>query len=279
MSPRLFMDLAAYLTAAESGHLANGSPTGVKSLSNQVMTGVRAKRKSAGAFRCDNDRRGRFPDRPTHGSFFSGIGMLDFGLEMAGFRTTFQVEVNPCATAVLEKRWPGVRRSTDVRQCNNGNLPRVHILSGGFPCQQISIAGRQEGIGTEEDPTDRSGLWFQFLRLIKELRPFWALIKNVDPLLRTSDGDTVLDGLDRAQYDSWPLVMAAEDLGAPHQRKRTFILARYRNAVELPPVAESRHNVIGALDAARAEWLRIKQELRQVRQPPANPEAAYAKIV
>lgn len=115
------------------------------------------------------------------------------------------------------------------------DLPAVDLLSGGFSCQQIGSAGKREGIGTEDDPTDRSGLWFQFLRLIGELRPFWVIVENVDRLLRTRDGDTVLDGLDRAQYDSWPLVMAAVDLGASHCRRRAFILARDRNPVELPP--------------------------------------------
>jgi DNA (cytosine-5)-methyltransferase 1 len=97
---------------------------------------------------------------------------------MAGFKTAFQVEKDSYAGVVLEKRWPDVARHTDVRQCNASNLPHIDILSGGFPCQQISIAGRQEGIGTEEDPTDRSGLWFQFLRLISELRPYWSWQKS-----------------------------------------------------------------------------------------------------
>ncbi len=239
----------------------------------------KTKSKLTVAHWCDHDRQGTSPERPTHGSLFTGVGLIDYGLEMAGFQTAFQVEIDPYATAVLERHWPGVRRFTDVRECNASNLPHVDILSGGFPCVDISVAGNMEGIGTEEDPTDRSGLWFQFLRLSKELRPFWVLAENFDQLMCSADGDSVLMGLEKAGYDCWPLVMAAEDLGAPHKRQRTFILARNRNAVELPAVSASRRDIIEALDAARAEWLRIKQHLGSMGDVSGDPEVAYGEIV
>ena len=130
-----------------------------------------------------------------HGSLFSGVGGIDLGLAWAGFEVVWQVEIAPFARKILEKRWPGVRKLYDVRRCGRDNLEPVDLISGGSPCQQISCAGKREGIGTPDSPTERSGLWFEYLRIIGELRPRWVLIENVSRLLDTADGETVLDGL------------------------------------------------------------------------------------
>jgi site-specific DNA-cytosine methylase len=206
--------------------------------------------------------------RLRHGSLFTGVGGIDLGLEWAGFETAWQVENNLFARKVLEKHWEDVPRLTDVRECGKHNLEGVDIISGGFPCQQVSCAGKREGIGTAECPTERSGLWFEFLGIIRELRPPGVLIENVSRLLRTRDGDSVLSDMEQAGYSCTPLVLGAEILGAPHERKRAWILCHDRAAdrpgIEgvmtehwaLPPECQRR------MEKARGRWDYWKNELR-----------------
>src|SRR3990167_10929952 len=124
------------------------------------------------------------------GSLFSGIGGLELGLEWAGVgRTVWQVELDPYCRAVLAKHWPDAQRFTDVRDCNSTNLPPVDVLCGGFPCQDISDAGKRAGITGA-----RSGLWSEFARIIRELRPRYVVVENVRALL-VRGIDTVLGDL------------------------------------------------------------------------------------
>src|SRR4051812_11674256 len=90
------------------------------------------------------------------GSLFAGIGGIDLGLERAGMRCAWQVEIDDYATRVLAKHWPNVHRERDVRTCGAANLAPVDLICGGFPCQDISYAGRGEGLGGA-----RSGLWYE----------------------------------------------------------------------------------------------------------------------
>jgi len=162
----------------------------------------------------------------THGSLFSGVGMVDYGLQAAGFRTLWQVERGAYCLEILRLRFPGARKHTDVRECGRHNLERVCLISGGFPCQQISVAGNMEGIGTSGNPTECSGLWFEMFRVVRELRPRWVLIENVARLLRKDDGDTVLGNMEGEGYACWPHILGVGDCGAPHTRKRTWVLCR-----------------------------------------------------
>lgn len=155
----------------------------------------------------------------TYGSLFSGIGGLDLGLDRAGFECRFQVEIDPYCTKVLERHWPNVRRYGDITKVDGRELERVDLLCGGFPCVDISAAGRQEGI---EAP--RSGLWFEFARIIRELRPRYVLIENVAALLVRGMG-RVLGELAACGYDAEWQVLSACAVGAPHPRNRVFILA------------------------------------------------------
>jgi DNA (cytosine-5)-methyltransferase 1 len=102
-------------------------------------------------------------------------------------------------------------------------LPKVTVLSGGFPCTDLSIAGKKKGLGTKDAPTDRSGLWYEFARVISELRPPWLLIENVSHL-RNNGADQVLLDLEGLNYSAWPCVVGAEAIGAPHQRNRVWIV-------------------------------------------------------
>jgi DNA (cytosine-5)-methyltransferase 1 len=162
----------------------------------------------------------------THGSLFSGIGGGDIGFDLAGFDNRFQVENDPFCREVLEirkSRWPNVQLFSDVRDVGKHNLPFVDVISGGFPCHDISTAGKKLGIGTYDNPTKRSGLWFEFARIIGECRPPWVLIENV-PGLKIRGGDQVFSDLEAANYAFWPTVVGAEIFGAPHQRNRVWVL-------------------------------------------------------
>lgn len=157
-------------------------------------------------------------------SLFSGIGAHDLGLEWAGMKIVGQVEIDEFSIAALNKHWPDVPKWTDIRtvstddiRCACGN---IDIITGGFPCQDISTAGKQAGIEGE-----RSGLWREMWRIIRDLRPNWLLIENV-PALRTKGADTVLGALEELGYSCWPLVVGAIHSGAPHQRLRVLIIAR-----------------------------------------------------
>jgi DNA (cytosine-5)-methyltransferase 1 len=154
------------------------------------------------------------------GSLFSGIGGLDLGLERAGVgRTVWQVEINPFCRRVLERHWPDAIRYEDVTAVDWAQVEPVEVLCGGFPCQDISIAGRGAGLDGE-----RSGLWSEYLRAIRSLRPAYVVVENVPALLARGMG-RVLGDLAESGYDAeWDCVPAAA-VGAPHLRDRVFILA------------------------------------------------------
>ncbi len=157
----------------------------------------------------------------TFGSLFSGIGGLDLGLERAGMHCAWQVEIDNHATKVLEKQWPHVTRFRDVRHVGKHNLTPVDVLAGGFPCQNISLANTTGPIGID---APQSGLWAEFFRIICELQPRYVLVENVSALLYRGMG-RVLGDLASIGYDAEWQVLRASSFGAPHQRKRLFIVA------------------------------------------------------
>jgi len=171
-----------------------------------------------------------------HGSLFTGIGGIDLGFEWAGLDTRWQVEIDPFCNKVLDKHWPTVKRYLDVKNVGEQNLEKVDIISGGFPCQDISIAGsvidrpgqaKKRGLGLRGS---RSGLWREYYRIIQQLRPKWVLVENVARLVTTAAGDTVLTQMEAANYSCWPFVVGANILGAPHERRRVWILC-HNNAI------------------------------------------------
>lgn len=153
------------------------------------------------------------------GSLFTGIGGCDLGFERAGMRVLWQSEIDPFATTVLRKHWPDVPNHGDIRGIRAGTVEPVDVLCGGFPCQDISVAGKGDGIDGE-----RSGLWREYARLVRELRPLWVVAENV-PALRTRGYDRVADDLEAAGYTVQAFVVGADDIGAPHRRKRVWIVA------------------------------------------------------
>lgn len=159
----------------------------------------------------------------TFGSLFAGIGGFDLGFERAGMVCKWQVEIDDYANKVLRKHWPDVHRERDIRQCGIHNLQRVDVICGGFPCQDISYAGLGAGLDGE-----RSGLFFEAVRVVRELQPQVIVLENVAALL-TRGLDRVLGTLAEIGYDAeWHCIPAAA-VGAPHIRDRVFILAHGEN--------------------------------------------------
>ncbi len=154
------------------------------------------------------------------GSLFSGIGGLELGLEMAGIgETVWQVEQNKLCLAVLAKHWPEAKRFDDVCSVGARNLEPVDLICGGFPCQDVSSAGKRAGLAGA-----RSGLWYEFSRILDELHPQWVVVENV-----TSGAklwvDAVRRDLERLGYATLPIPLAAADVGAAHERARVFLVA------------------------------------------------------
>ena len=156
----------------------------------------------------------------TVGSLFSGIGGLDLGLEWAGLGPVkWQVEIDPYAQAILARHWPDVPRHRDVRACGVGNLSPVDVVCGGFPCQDVSVAGKGAGLAGA-----RSGLWYEYARIVGELRPRYVVVENVSALA-VRGLDSVLGCLAALGYDACWFPLRASDVGAPHRRERLFIVA------------------------------------------------------
>lgn len=162
-------------------------------------------------------------ERKTHLSLFTGIGGLDLAAEAAGFETVGQCEWADYPTKVLEKHWPDVPRWRDIRTLTGDSfyertgLRTVDIISGGFPCQPFSIAGKQRG---KED--DRY-LWPEMARVIEELRPTWVVGENVAGIIKLALDD-VLSDLEGKGYATRTFLIPAAGVGAPHKRYRTAIV-------------------------------------------------------
>jgi DNA (cytosine-5)-methyltransferase 1 len=153
------------------------------------------------------------------GSLFAGIGGFDLGFQRAGMQATWQVELDPYCRAVLAQHFPDAERFEDVREVGAHNLAPVDVVAAGFPCQDISSIGRGAGMAGE-----RSGLWSEVARIIRELRPRYLVVENVAEL-RSRGLDRVLADLAACGYDAeWDCIPASA-VGAPHQRDRIWLVA------------------------------------------------------
>lgn len=167
----------------------------------------------------------------TFGSLFAGIGGFDLGLERAGMRCLWQVEIDPFCTRVLQKHWPEIARFGDIRTVGKHNLPTVDLVCGGFPCQPFSAAGKQRGTA------DDRHLWPEMLRVVSEIKPRWVIAENVPGLLSIEQGvvfESVLSSLEAEGYEVAPLVIPACGVDAPHRRERVWIVAHASGTGQRP---------------------------------------------
>lgn len=159
------------------------------------------------------------------GSLFSGVGGFDLGLERAGMTVAWQAETDLKAAAVLAGHWPDVPNLGDVAGVEAP--PDVDLICGGFPCQDISVAGTRKGL-----KGDRSGLWYEFARIIEGSRPRWVLIENVAGLLSSNRGrdlGAILATLGDSGYGWAYRVLDSQYFGVPQRRRRVFIVANLGN--------------------------------------------------
>ena len=197
---------------------------------------------------------------------FAGIGGLELGLERSGLCTSVCfVEKDEYCQKVLAGRFPEVPIWDDVSTFDGRPWKgRIDIISGGFPCQDISVAGRGEGI-----EGSRSGLWAEFWRIIGEIRPIFAIIENV-PMLTVRGGTRVIADLASIGYNAEWCIISAKEMGALHIRKRIFIIAYPkgqndgRNIAE-PGEGQIQQPRIGPVKAAVADTERreIRAGLRE----------------
>lgn len=155
---------------------------------------------------------------------FSGIGGFSLGLERAGMTTVAFCEIEEYPRRVLAKHWPGVPIYDDVRTLTADALRRdgiaVDVICGGFPCQDLSVANVVgKGLAGE-----RSGLWREYARLVREIRPRYVIVENVAALLGRGAGD-VLGDLAACGFDAEWFALPASAIGAPHHRDRLWIVA------------------------------------------------------
>ena len=159
-----------------------------------------------------------------HLDLFSGIGGFSLGLEATGYFDTIAFcDYEPYCQKVLRKHWPWVTIYDDVKELNSERLSsnghtKIDIITGGYPCQPFSIAGRQKG---EQDPRH---VWPEMFRLVKELRPTWVIGENVSGHIKLGL-DTVLENLESEGYSARAFSISASSIGAVHQRERVWILA------------------------------------------------------
>jgi DNA (cytosine-5)-methyltransferase 1 len=158
-------------------------------------------------------------------SLFSGIGGFDLGFERAGMTCATQVEIDKNCLKLLGDKFPQAERYTDVKEFHYGKS--IDLIAGGFPCQDVSVAGRRAGLAGE-----RSGLWHEFHRIIAESRPGWVVIENVPGLLSSNEGRdfaVILRGLVECGYGvSWR-ILDAQYFGVSQRRRRVFVVGSLGN--------------------------------------------------
>jgi DNA (cytosine-5)-methyltransferase 1 len=162
----------------------------------------------------------------THLDLFSGIGGFSLAAESVGFKTIGFSEIDPYASSILKKHWPGVPNFGDIRNITGGGIGHVTIITGGFPCQPFSVAGKKLG------DTDSRHLWPELCRIVSEVRPKWCLFENVPGLLSNDAGrifGNVLRDLAQIGYDAIWNCVPASSVGANHQRDRVWIVAHPRH--------------------------------------------------
>ena len=151
----------------------------------------------------------------THLDLFSGIGGFALAAQAVGYETIAFSEIEPYACKILKQTWPTIPNLGDIRNIKG---VRADLVTGGFPCQPFSHAGKRRGA------SDDRALWPEMCRVIDEAKPRWVLGENVAGII-SMELDRVLSDLENLGYSAWPIVIPACAVGAPHRRDRVWILA------------------------------------------------------
>jgi len=163
-----------------------------------------------------------------HGSLFSGIGGFDYAAECVGFHNIFNCEIDPFCRKVLDFHFPNADKLIDIKTTNFEKYEgKINVLSGGFPCQPFSVAGKRKGTD------DNRYLWSEMLRAIKEIKPTYIVAENVYGLLSQSNGvvfEQVCSDMEAEGYEVQPFIIPACGVNAPHRRYRVWIIAYNSNA-------------------------------------------------
>jgi site-specific DNA-cytosine methylase len=160
-----------------------------------------------------------------HASFFSGVGGLDLGFERAGIKTVSVCEIEPYASAVLAERFPGAPNLGNITEVNADAIPEAEVWSGGFPCQDLSAAGKRAGFAG-----NRSSLAFTYLDLVEQRKPRWLVLENVPGLFTSNQGrdfGRLIYEMEGLGYGVAWRVLDARFFGVAQRRRRVFIVASF----------------------------------------------------
>ena len=194
--------------------------------------------------------------RMTHASLFSGIGGFDLAAEWAGWTNAFNCEIDPFCRSVLKYHFPDAEQYGDIRTADF-TIWRdcIDVLSGGFPCQPFSLAGKRKG--TEDDRY----LWPEMLRVIRTVRPRWVVGENVFGIVNWSEGmvfEQVCSDLEAAGYEVQPYIIPACGVGAPHRRDRCWFVAHRTDAgVETMREGQDGFHAVGVAADADCDRRRV----------------------
>lgn len=202
----------------------------------------------------------------THGSLFSGIGGFDLAARWAGWTNLFNCEIDPFCQTVLACHFPDAKQYSDIRSTNfTFWRGLIDVLSGGFPCQPFSLAGKRKG--TEDD----RHLWPEMLRAIREISPHWVVGENVLGIVNWSDGlvfEQACVDLEAQGYEVQPYVLPACSVDAPHLRYRTWFVA-HRTDARAEDVQRGKDRVLSEQIIADTDGDRLPR-CRNKREPPES---------
>ncbi len=215
----------------------------------------------------------------THLDLFSGIGGFALAAKWNGYRTVAFCDNEPYAQAVLKKHWPEVPCHKDIREVRGDLYAGVTLLTGGFPCQPFSVAGKQRG------KDDNRYLWPEMCRVIREARPAWIIGENVAGIVNLAL-DTVCADLEAEGYEVEPIIIPACAVDAPHRRDRVWIMAHSeggeRGEVRIEGEKEGTqcgHVVSGIGCGLRGERAENVADTISQRRCGGNTEGKYAEDV
>ena len=178
----------------------------------------------------------------NHLDLFSGIGGFSLALEKVGFKTIAFCENDPYCRLLLQKHWKGVTIHNDIKKLEAKDIKEpIDILTGGFPCQPYSVAGKQKGTD------DNRYLWPDMFRIIKEVKPTFVIAENVRGIINIQDGmvfETVCSDLEAEGFEVQSFVIPAAGVNAPHKRERVWIVGYSKHNGSLTTKIKRRNNKI-----------------------------------